>query len=125
LAILPNWLSLFVNSILSNWGVLVARFTFPSCQVESRHFYFAIVPNCQVHFTMQTAPMGFKLPTIFFIFTLFRAWMFFWSAQKFAQKNRTALFFLFLPLAAHSKLDQTCQVFYFLYLFHIISYVSN
>ncbi len=45
--------------------VNVGRFTFPSCQLQSRHFYFAIVPNCQVHFTMWTAPLGFKLPTNF------------------------------------------------------------
>ncbi len=72
-------------------------------------FYFSMLPNCQVHSTLWTAQMSFKLPTkLLKISGLSEVWMFFLICFCWAPENHIApvisVFFHRLPRAPPSFL---------------------
>jgi hypothetical protein len=84
-------------------------------------FYFSILPNCQVHSTLWTARMSFKLPTkLLKISGLSEVWMFFLICFCWAPENHTApvisVFFHRLPRAPPSFLPPlSLHCFFFHY----------
>jgi hypothetical protein len=78
----------FLGALLPNHQVPIGQLPSPHCQVG------APTPNWQVHFTLWTAPMSFKLPAQFFNFRAAKGLNIFLSAKNSAPKVQTAHDFL-------------------------------